>query len=121
MKIFSIGVVFVMVLMLASCGGSAGQLDLQENLQPGDKAISATESEWVTAWNANRSLFHFQEISTWDETQTFGSLHTGGIFLVDRVGFTTAMALSMGQASLLTPLKTSVLGLWYDSLGDDLE
>jgi hypothetical protein len=118
MKIVNIGIIIAIVLCLASCGSGASQLELQPETE---RTVSASAADWVAAWNANNDAFHFAEISEWNDDVTFSSLHTSGLFAIDKIGFTTAMAVAMVKPALLTPTNSSVLGLWYDSLGDDLE
>jgi hypothetical protein len=123
MRVITISAIFALCLVLASCGGNPQQLELENStagLTDDAKATSAA-SDWVAAWNQNAPAFHFNQISTWNNNATFGSLHSGGIFLIDRVGFTAAMAVSMLKPSLLLPASGSILGIWYDASGDDLE
>ena len=126
MKSLYLCLAVLIMLSAASCGG-ASTLDLLNegpaaiDVVDDERQVSSVSEQWVTAWNANRNAFRFQSISQWNEGATFSSLYNGQNFGADAQSFAIAMAAAMQQPGLCSPASSSTLGLWYDSLGDDLE
>jgi hypothetical protein len=116
MKSVSLAIAIIVLLIASSCSGSA-PLTFEDT----DREVSATSADWAAAWNAQAGSFGFQTLSRWNPSLTFGSTYGGSNFSADAAAFAAAMASSMNYPGLPDPASSSTLGLWYDSLGDDLE